>query len=75
MQILKNFPGEHASQTTLEPFLFLNLLQINSAGKNRPTLETMSKFNALVPEKMFEYAPDMKHFRRAYLRLFLDLNV
>ena len=32
----------------------------------------MSKFNALVSEKIYEYAPDMKHFHRACLRPFLD---
>ena len=31
-----------------------------SAGKN--TLEKMSKFNALVPEKISDYAPDLKVF-------------
>ena len=55
----------------LEPFLFLNLLQINSAGKN--THEKISKFIALVPENFSEYAPDMKHYQRAYLRPFLGL--
>ena len=45
---------------SLEPFLFLNLLRVNSAVKN--TLEKMSKFIALVPEKISEYAPDMKVF-------------
>ena len=35
----------------------------------------MSKFNALVPEKISEYASEMKHFQKAYLRPFLGLNV
>ena len=47
----------------LDPFLFLNLLQINSAGKI--TLEKMMKFNALVPEKNPEYAPDIKTFLKS----------
>ena len=57
----------------LEPFLFLNWLQINSAVKN--TRNKMSKFNALIPENISEYVPNMKHFQRAYLRPFLSLNV
>ena len=68
----KNF-REVCPLTPQESFLFLNLLQIYSAGKN--ALEKMSKFNALVPEKISGYAPDMKHFQRAYSRSFLGVNV
>ena len=37
MYVFKIFPGEHAPGPRLEPFLFLNKLQISSAEKK--TLE------------------------------------
>ena len=38
-------------------------------------LEVVTKFGAISQLKIFfEYAPDMKQFQRAYLRLFLGLN-
>ena len=48
----------------LEPFSFLNLHQILP---EKIRLIKMSKFNALVLEKISEYALDMKHFQRAYV--------
>ena len=66
----QKFSGRACSQTC---FLSVNLLQINSAGKD--TLEKMSKFNALAPENISGYAPDMKHFYRAYVGPFLSLNI
>ena len=50
--------------TALEPFSFLNLHQIPPA---KIRLIKMSKFNALVLEKISEYAFDMKHFQRAHV--------
>ena len=41
----------------------------------KSTLEKMSKFGATSLNKFLEYSPDMKHFQRAYLRLFPGLNV
>ena len=72
VKIQKNFQGCMLPDP-LELSLFLNLLQINSNGKN--TLEKMSKFGVQAPEKNSECAPDMKHFQRAYLRPFPGLNV
>ena len=46
----------------LDPFL--NLHQILP---EKIRLIIMSKFNALVLEKISEYAFDMKHFQRAYV--------
>ena len=43
---------------------FLNLHQILP---EKIRLIKMSKFNALVLEKISEYAFDMKHFQRAYV--------
>ena len=51
----------------LEPFLFLDLLQSNSAWK-------ISKCGVFPPPKDSQYAPDVKHFQRAYLRPFPGLN-
>ena len=48
----------------LESFSFLNLHQILS---EKIRLIKMSKFNALVFEKISEYTFDMKHFQRAYV--------
>ena len=48
-----------------ESFLILKLLKIKSDEKT--TLEKVTKLVPL-PEKISEYALDMKHFQRAYLR-------
>ena len=64
--------GEHARGPS-GAFLFLNLLQIHSAGKT--TLEKMSKFEALCLKKAFDYPSGMKHFQRAYLRSSPSLDV
>ena len=61
-------------RTSLESFLLLQLLEINSAVKKN-TLEKEKKFAALLSEKNSEYDPDMKHFQRAYLRPLQGLNV
>ena len=45
--------------------VFVPQFASNSARKIR--LIKMSKFNALVLEKIFEYAFDMKYFQRAYV--------
>ena len=55
-----------------ESFLILKLLKIKSDEKT--TLEKVTKLVPL-PEKISEYALDMKHFQRAYLRAFPGLNV
>ena len=65
---LQKVCGEHAPGP-LEPFSFLNLHQILP---EKIRLIKMSKFNALVLEKISEYAFseyafDMKHFQRAYV--------
>ena len=60
----------------LESFLLLKLPKINCAEKN--TLKEVTKFGApSIPENFSEcaYAPDMKHFQRAYLGLFPGLIV
>ena len=59
----KNFRGS-MPPNPLEPFSFLNLHQILP---EKIRLIKMSKFNALVLEKISEYAFDMKHFQRAYV--------
>ena len=60
---LQKVSGEHAPGP-LEPFSFLNLHQILP---EKIRLIKMSKFNALVFEKISEYAFGMKHFQRAYV--------
>ena len=59
MQIFKNFSGEHAPGP-LKSFLTLKMLKNNSSGKN--TLEKSDENWCPFPQKIFEYAPDMKHF-------------
>ena len=56
-------------RTPLESFLTLKLLKNNSSGKN--TLKKSDEYWCPLPE----YAPDMKHFQKAYLRPFASLNV
>ena len=56
----------------LESFLALKFFKINSAGKIR--LKKWQNW-CLFPEKSSEYALDMKHFQKAYLRPFPSLNV
>ena len=59
--------------TPLEPFLFLNLLQIKSFGKNYAWKNI--EIWCLLPEKNSEHAPNRKQFQRVYLRSFPGLNV
>ena len=61
---LQKVSGGANPRTPLEPFSFLNLHQILP---EEIRLIKMSKFNALVLEKIFEYVFDMKHFQRAYV--------
>ena len=72
MQIFENFRGS-MSPVPLELFLLLKLPKINSAGKKL----RLKKWRNLVPfpEKDFEYPPDTKHFQRAYVRPFSNLNI
>ena len=68
------FSGKHVllSPDTPEFFLFLDLHQSNSARKK------YSKFDQNLmsyPTKKSEYAPDTKHFQRAYLPPFPGINV
>ena len=58
----------------LESFLLLKLLELNSAEK-KTMLEKVTKFDTFFLEKLSKYAPDMKHFKKAYLRPFPGLNV
>ena len=58
---LQKFPREHAPGPLDS---FLNLHQILP---EKIRLIKMSKFNALVLEKIYEYAFDMKYFQRAYV--------
>ena len=56
----------------LEPFLFLNLLQINFAAKKlQKNVEIWCPFL----KRISDYASDMKYFRKAYLRPFPRLDV
>ena len=61
---LQKVSGGACFRTPLEPFSFLNLHQILP---EKICLIKISKFNALVLEKISEYAFDMKHFQRAYV--------
>ena len=71
-KISKTFGGA-CPRTPLESFLAIKLLKINSAGTN--TLEKSDENWCLLPKQISEYAPDMKHFQKAYLRPFPSLNV
>ena len=57
-----------------ESFLLLKLLKINLAEK-KTTLEKVTKFDAPSPKTNSEYASDMKHYQKAYLRAVSVLNV
>ena len=58
----------------LESFkLLLNCL--NSTLLEKTLLEKVTKFDTPSLKKFSKYAPDMKHFKKAYLRPFLGLNV
>ena len=59
----KSFRGSMLP-TPLEPFSFLNWHHILP---EKMRLIEMSKSNALVLEKISEYAFDIKHFQRAYV--------
>ena len=57
----------------LKSFLLLKLLEITLPGKN--CAWKSDEIWCPLPEKNSEYAPDMKHFERTYLRPFPDQNV
>ena len=57
----------------LESFLALKMLKNSSSGKN--ALEKSDENECPFPQKISEYAPDMKHFQKAYLRPFPSSNV
>ena len=61
------------SPDPLESCLVLKLLKINSAEKNYASKSDENWCS--LPEKNSEYAPDMKHFQKTYLRQFPCLNV
>ena len=67
----KNFPGEHAPEPP-RAFFILNMLQNNSAGKNYT-----SKYVTIwcpLPEKISEYAADMKTFFKGLFTPFWGLT-
>ena len=68
----RKFSGVACPRTPLQSFLALKLLKINSAEKIR--LKKVTKVDAS-SLKFSEYAPDTKHFQKAYLRPFPSLNV
>ena len=57
----------------LKSFLLIQLLKITVPGKN--CARKSDEIWYPLPEKNFEYAPDMKHFERTYLRPYPGLNV
>ena len=57
----------------LESFLALKMLKNNSSGKN--TLEKSDENRCSFPQKVSEYAPDMKHFQKTYFRPLRSSNV
>ena len=63
--------GRACPRTSLEPFLFLNMLQINST-KKIPLIKCRNSVS--LPRKKFWIPPDMKHFQRAYLHPILGLT-
>ena len=72
MQIFKTFSREHAPGPPKSRFCYLSCLKYlrrkNCAWKS-------DEICCPLPEKISEYAPDMKQFKRTYLRPFTGLNV
>ena len=72
MRIFKIFPAEHARGPPKSRFWDLSCLKLTLPEKT--TLRKVTKIGA--PSlKNSEYAPDMKHFQKAYLRPFPGPNV
>ena len=69
----QKFLGGACPRSPLKLFLLLKLLEITLPGKDRAL--KMTKFGTLSLQKNSEYAPDMKHFERTYLRPFPGLHV
>ena len=67
----QNFSGGTCPRTLWILFLYLNLLQNNSVGKN------YARKNDEIwrPLKNSDYASNMKHFQRAYLSPFTRLHL
>ena len=62
MEIFKCFPGEHASGPPYSRFWHLGCLKLTLPEKN--TLEKSDENWCRLPEKISEYASDMKHFSK-----------
>ena len=67
------FSGGACPRTILELYLVLKLLKIKSAEINCACKSDKNWCPLL--QKISEYAPDMKHFQKVYLRPFRGLNV
>ena len=71
-KFLNTFRGS-MSQDPLKSFCSSICFQLILPEKS--TFEKMSNFGATSLKEISECSPDMKHFQRAYLRLFPGLNV
>ena len=69
----KTFRGNMHQDPPLSRFWCLSCLKLTLPKKI--TLEKVTKISVPSLKKNSEYDPDMKHFQKAYLRLFPGLNV